>query len=67
MEGAHVAPLLEEDEAVLVLDVAVHRVQKTTGLLPRAPNVFEADLYGAFERIGSNGDASGDDDHDGTV
>lgn len=59
--------MLEEDEPVVVFDVAVHRVKKAPGLLPRSPHMLEAHLDCALERIGSDADTPSDDDHEAAL
>ena len=59
--------MLEEDEPVVVFDVAMDRVEEAPGFLSRPPHVLETHLDRTLEGIGSDTDTSGDDDHGGTV
>ena len=59
--------MLEKDEPVLVFDVMVHRVKEASRLLPRPPHVLETHLDRTVECIGSDTDASGDDDHEAAL
>ena len=67
VQGAHVTPVLEEDEAVVVFDVTVHRVEEAPRLLPRPAHVLKTHLDRTVECIGSDADASGDDDHEAAL
>ena len=67
VQRAHVTPLLEEDQAVVVFDVAMDRVQQAPRFLPRPPHMLETHLDRTLQGIGSDADASSDDDHEAAL
>jgi len=63
LEGGLICPLLDEDEALGIVAVAMHRVGVAAGFFPRALDVLAANSDRFFDRSVSNEDATVNDDH----
>ena len=63
VERGAVGPVLDEDEPVRVLDVAVHGVQQAARLRARTVYVFETQAQRLVEGVGTGLHGTGDDDH----
>ena len=66
-ERVGIGPVLKEEEAVLVFDVAMDGVQQASRLLPRTVDVLETQLEHAIEVFRAGANTAGHDEHRGNL